>query len=561
MAYGKAPESSTKNHDSSTYIPVDSWIYPEMSRLYSLGFADTMFLSMRPYTRISLTHILDESEDAIRSSDSDEAKEILTVVRRELQDETAFPVQGRGLVYGTESVYTRVMGISGTTLRDSYHLGQTIVNDYGRPYQNGFNNITGFSALAERGRFSLYVRGEYQHSPSAVGYSQALGLQLSTLDEIPFSGGNLHQATIPTGPIAAQNPFRLVEATLSFHLLGHEISGGKSDAWLGPAQGGALAWTNNAENIYSIRINRVEPLHIPFLSAILGPIRYDFFYGSLKGHTAPNDDWTHSEMFSFRPTSNFEFAFQRTVIFGGKGHEPVTLHTFLKSFFDISDTTAEEKYSRNDPGARYSDFSASYRLPFVRKYATFYVDSIAHDDVTPISAPRRAAFRTGLYLSQIPSMRKLDLRVEAVDTDPRVSRSVGGYFNYYEAVQQQAYTNQGFIMGDWIGREGKGGQAWLTYHLSGNEWIQLEYLNKKNDKDFTQGAYNPVTNTYGPGGTTQNQFKAEVMKRFLHNSVEVNAWFQYEKWKAPIYLTGAQNNTVTAVKITFFPGLKATPTH
>ena len=64
----------------------------------------------------------------------------------------------------------------------------------------------------------------------------------------------------PPGPIAAQNPFRLVEASLSFHLLGHEISGGKSDAWLGPAQGGAMAWSNNAENIYSFRINRVEPL-------------------------------------------------------------------------------------------------------------------------------------------------------------------------------------------------------------------------------------------------------------------------------------------------------------
>ena len=27
--------------------------------------------------------------------------------------------------------------------RDSYHLGQTIVNDYGRPYASGFNNYTG----------------------------------------------------------------------------------------------------------------------------------------------------------------------------------------------------------------------------------------------------------------------------------------------------------------------------------------------------------------------------------------------------------------------------------
>lgn len=547
--YGTPDEKVKKEHNGSTYIPMDSWIYPEMSRLYSLGFADTAFQSMKPYTRMSLTHILDESEDDIRESDSDEAKEILAVIRRELQDETGFQGQGRGLVYGTHDVYTRVMGITGTTLRDSYHIGQTIENDYGRPYQHGFNNITGFAALAEKGRFSLYVRGEYQHAPTGVGYSQALSAEISAIDGIPFSGFNLHQATISTGPVAAQNPFRLVEATLSFHLLGNEISGGKSDAWLGPGQGGSVAWSNNAENIYSFRINRVDPLHIPYLSAILGPVRYDFFYGSLKGHTAPNDDWTHSAMFSFAPTSNFQFGFQRTVIFGGHGHEPVTIHTFLKSFFDVSDTTAAEKNGRDDPGARFSVFNASYRMPFVRKYVTFYADSIAHDDVTPISAPRRAAFRTGLYLSQIPGMRKMDFRVEAVDTDPRVSRSTGGTFNYYEGIQNQAYTNQGFIMGDWIGREAKGGQAWLTYHLSGKEWVQLEYLNKKNDKDFI------------PGGTTQNQFKAQVLKRFAHDNIELNAWFQYEKFKAPVYLPGAQNNTVTAVQITFFPGLKSIQAH
>ncbi len=562
-SYGIPDEDKKKDRDGSAYIPVDNWIYPEMTRLYSLGYADTMFLSMRPWTRKSVLHMLEDSEDAIRESDSDEAKEIYTAVEHELQPEsTNGGLIDRGLLYGTESVYTRLMGISGPILRDSYHLGQTIVNDYGRPYQTGFNALAGFSSIAEYGPFSLYVRGEYQHSPSATGYSQALSSQLSNFDLIPYSGGNLNSPTIPTGPIAAQNPFRLVEATLSVHLLGHEISGGKSDAWLGPAQGGALAWSNNAEDIYSFRINRVEPLHIPLISRLLGPVRYDFFYGSLKGHTAPNDDWTHSEMFAFKPTSNFEFGFQRTLIFGGKGHEPVTLHTFLKGFFDINDTTAAEKFSRSDPGARFTTFNMSYRLPLLRKYVTFYVDSIAHDDVTPPSAPRRAAFRTGLYLSQIPGMRKLDFRVEAVDTDPITSRSSGGFFNYYESVQEDGYTNKGFIMGDWIGREAKGGQAWLTYHLSGNEWVQLEYLNKKNDKDFIPGLQSTTAiGTFGPGGTTQNSFKAQVVKRLHHDDVELNAWFQYERWKAPIYLPGQQANATTAVQLTFFPGLKKAGTH
>jgi hypothetical protein len=561
IPYGTPDEDKVPEHYGSTYIPVDSWVYPAMTRLYGLGFLDTMTLSMRPYTRQSVLHMLEESEDDIRDSDSDEAKDIYAKLLREVkQEDTHGGVLQRGPVYGVESVYTRLMGISGQTLRDSYHLGQTISNDYGRPYEPGFNSIAGISSVNEYGRFSLYVRGEYQHAPAGTGYSTPLAAYISNyVDFISFSGYNVSQPTIPQGNIPAADPFRLIESTLSFHIAGTEISGGKSDAWLGPAQGGALAWSNNADNIYSFRINRVEPLYIPFLSRFLGPVRYDFFYGSLQGHTAPNDDWTHSEMFAFRPSKNFEFGFQRTIVFGGKGHEPVTIHTFLKGFFDVSDTTTALKYSRDDPGARYSDFNMSYRLPFVRKYVLFYVDSIAHDDVTPPSAPRRAAFRTGLYLSQIPGARKFDLRVEAADTDPITSRSSSGTFNYYEVVQQQAYTNKGLIMGDWIGREAKGGQAWLTYHLSGDEWVQVEYLNKKNDKDFGPGAPNPAaTGGFNPlGGTTQNQVKAAVTKRFLHNDLELNAWVQYERWTVPAYKTGQQSDTVAAFQITYFPGLKS----
>ena len=208
-----------------------------------------------------------------------------------------------------------------------------------------------------------------------------------------------------------------------------------------------MAWSNNAENIYSFRINRVEPLHIPYLSALLGPMRYDFFVGSLKGHTDPNDPWVHSEMFSFAPTSNFQFGFQRTVIWGGKGHEPITLHTFLKSFFDINDTTAAEKYSRNDPGARFSAFNFSWRLPFLRHYVTLYTDSIAHDDVTPLSAPRRAAYRPGIYLSQFPHLPKLDFRVEAASTDTSTLRSLSGQFNYFEGRPAPGLHQQGLHHG------------------------------------------------------------------------------------------------------------------
>jgi hypothetical protein len=550
----------------STYIPIDSPLYPMALRLYSMGYLDTAFISMRPWTRRSLVHMLQKSQPDIMDSGNEEAIAILARLKSYLADEAPDATDPSGAIYGLNSVYTRLMGITGDNLRDSFHLGQTLVNDYGRPYAEGFNNITGFSSVNEWGRFSLFVRGEYQHSPSRASYPYAVANQLSCSDLISHCpiGSTFIQDTIPYGNTQAVDTFALQEANASVLLRHHEISFGKSDAWLGPGYGGAMAYSNNAQDIYSFRINRVEPLHIPLVSRILGPARYDFFVGSLKGHTVPNDPWMHSEMFSFRPTSNFEFAFQRSVIWGGKGpgaprHEPITLHTFLKSFFDINDTTAAEKYSRNDPGARFSDFSFSWRLPFLSHYVTLYADSIAHDDVTPVSAPRRAAYRPGVYISQFPRLPNLDFRIEGVSTDTSTLRSLGGFFNYYEIIQQQGYTNKGFIMGDWIGREAKGGQAWLTWHLSPDQFIQIEYLNKKNPKDFIAG------------GTTQNQFKAEVVKNLTRN-LQLDTWFQYERWKAPVYAaspraaqnaTGpalyqpnAQNDSTIAAQFTWYPKLK-----
>lgn len=545
-----------KDHLGSSYIPVDSWVYPEALRLYSMGYLDSAFISMRPWTRRSLLHMLEKSATDIQNGGDEEAQSIYARIMTYLSAEVPGPsgtlstAMSRGAVYGLDTAYTRFMGIGGLTLRDSFHLGQSIVNDYGRPYQPGFNNLTGFSSVNEWNRFSLHIRGEYEHAPSAPGYDFGLASYVSFVDGVGFEPPNLHEATVPYGPLPASNPFRLQEASLSFHLLGHEVSGGKTDAWLGPGAGGAMAWSNNAENIYSFRINRIEPMHIPYFSRVFGPLRYDFFVGSLKGHTFPNSPWVHSEMFSLRPTNNFEFSFQRSVIWGGKGHEPVTLHTFFHSFFSLQDTQTDpaDKNSPNDPGARFSDFSFSWRLPFVRRYVTLYTDSIAHDDVSPISAPRRAAYRPGVYISQLPHLPKMDFRIEAASTDTSTLRSLNGAFNYYEGIQRQGYTNKGFIMGDWIGREAKGGQAWLTYHLSGNEWIQLEYLNKKTPKDF-------IVN-----GTTQNQVKLEVVKR-LRPDIELDAWYQYERWIAPVYKTDHQTDNIVSFQFTFYPKLRQTGAH
>jgi hypothetical protein len=524
----------------STYIPMDSWVYPALDRLHALGYLDTAFLGLRPWTRLSIAHMLQSSADAIDANvNDDEARTIYLAVQKEVAPDIERASEGRVGRTEFESVYTNLRGISGTPLRDSFHLGQTIINDYGRPYQEGFNNYTGFSARAEAGRFSLYFRGEYQHSPNAAGYSMPLALALTNIDQIPYAT-NPVQATIPQGPIDTRDQFRVLEALLSYHILGHEISFGKNDHWWSPDKGASMSWSTNAENTYAFEINRIEPLRIPFLSRLIGPIRYDFFVGNLPGHTYPIDPWVHAEKISFKPTRDLEFGFERTVIWGGKGHVPITIHSFLKSFFSFQNVSVEEKFSRHDPGARFGSFDFSYRLPFVRNWLTLYSDSVVHDDLSPISAPRRSGVHPGIYLSHFPVLTHLDMRVEGASTDPVSDAHANGNFLYYETVQRQGPTINGSLFTDWIGRDAKGGQGWLTYHLSPNEDVQFMYRNAKVDKAFI------------PGGTTQNVFEGSITKRVLKD-IEIKGWVAREEWKAPIYKPGPQSDTLISAQIKWYP--------
>jgi hypothetical protein len=542
--FGAAQESDSQG---SVYVPMDSWIYPALDRLHALGYLDTAFLGLRPWTRMSIAHMLEYDQDRIESeAGNDEAHAIYDAILGEIKPDLDRSTELAHPHAELESVYSAFRGISGLPLRDSFHLGQTLVDDYGRPYEGGFNDYTGFSGRAEAGRFSLYFRGEFQHAPSATGYSPTLAAYLSNaIDSIPYTS-NPVQDTIPEGPIASANDARIMEAILSFHLVGHEVSIGKGDHWLGPDKGAAMLWSNNAEDTYNFEINRVEPLHIPLVSRVLGPFRYDFFVGSLKGHTYPNDPWVHVEKVSFKPTRDLELSFDRMVIWGGKGHEPITLHTFLHSFFSFQNVTSAEKLSSDDPGARFGTFDFNYRLPFLSKWITLYADSLVHDDVSPVSAPRRAGIHPGIFLARFPGLEHLDLRVEGANTEPVSHYNPDGspinqgQFLYWEVVQRQGPTSKGFLVGDWAGREGEGGQAWLTYHLSPQEEVHFMYRRAKAAKVFI------------PGGTTQNDFEVYVCKRVMKD-FEVRGSFQYEGWKAPIYQPGPETDTTTTFQVTWFP--------
>lgn len=532
---------------ASTYVPLDSWVYPAIERLAVGRYIPMPFMGLRPWTRMNCARMLAGLNQRLLANL--ELPPEMNAIRRDLNAE--FPdelsaLEGKPFEsIRLDSLYTRITGIAGQPLNDN-NLGQTLTNNYGRPYQEGFNNSTGFSARADDGRFSFYVSGEYQHSPSASPYPLSAREAIAFVNQEPLQ---------PATPFAEINRFRLLDTYVSTKLLGQDISIGKQSLYWGPSQSGSLLMSNNAEPFWMLRINQTEPLYIPGVSKFFGPFRLDNFLGELSGHTQfPQAPFIYGQKLSFKPFGSYsvgkngyhpfqgmEISFARTVVFAGQNHVPMTFGSFWSALTSFGTVPADVKFSRNDPGARFASFDFSWQA---WKWINIYIDMLTHDEITPLAAPRRAALNPGFYLARIPGLPKLDLRVEGVTTNRFVSPATGGFFFYYEVVYRNLYVNNGNLFGSWIGREANGYQAWSIYHLGPKTSLQLAYRNTKIAKDYI------------PQGSTQQivNFSAVLRPR---NDVEFQGFVQYESWLEPTLAGTRQQDLTASVQFTWWPSMVA----
>ena len=132
----------------SPYVPMDSWVYPAFDRLAAMGFVQSEMLGMRPWTRLECVRLLEEAQSRLGSEEDSGprgAGKIIQALEREFGNELDQLTRGSNRNLELNSLYTRVTGISGKPLTDGFHFGQTIINDNGRPYQEGMNAIAGFT--------------------------------------------------------------------------------------------------------------------------------------------------------------------------------------------------------------------------------------------------------------------------------------------------------------------------------------------------------------------------------------------------------------------------------
>jgi hypothetical protein len=525
---------SKPGNQGSPYVPLYSWVYPIFDRLIALGYVNTGMVGQRPWTRLECARLLTEASEPFEGplegklAESPDLSVMLRALDREFSADSELLVDGgRNSGAHLESVYTRFTGIAGKPLTDSEHFGETLTHDYGRPYQEGLNNVTGFSGWVTAGRWVAYTRGEYQYAPSGPAYSAPVRNFIARADSNPLQPGN---------PIPTTSQFQLLDAYVGLNFGNWELTFGQQSLYWGPGRMGALNLSNNAVPIRMIQLNRTTPILLPWIFHCLGPMHMDLFFGNMDGHKFPPSAIFHGEKFTFMPLPNLEAGFSRTVVMGGLGR-PLTMRSVWNSYTSVS-TIANENPS-NDPGKRTSGFDASYRIPIPHYPLSFYVDALATDNTSPWADWRRAGINTGLYLPKLPGLNKLDLRVEAAYTDVPFPEPTGNFI-YYDGFYHDLYTNKGQLIGNPVGRDGKAYQAWTRYWIGARTNLEFSYRHVQ------------VSPKFVPGGGTINDASVRT-DYWLHKVWNVHASVQYEQWNYPILAHGPQANVTSSVGITFAP--------
>src|SRR5467141_393332 len=540
-------EHRDRKRMGSPSVSLDSWVYSAFERLAALRAINTQIMGVKPWTRIECARLTEEAGETLQQGQTFNSEEAARL-QKQLAQEFAYEIDlldgGRNFTANLESVYARAVSISGPPVTDSFHFGQTVAYDFGRPFQRGTNGQAGGSFSAAAGPLTLYVRAEYQHAPSAPALSSAAVNAISTADVVPPS-------EVQAGPFMPINRLQLLDAYVGVNLGNWQLTLGKQSLSWTPAPDGSMIWSDNAEPVNMVRFVNPEPVHLPSILRFLGPVRIDHFFGRLEGHPYVPRPFEYGQKISMKPASFLELGFARTSTIGGQG---VNNGNQLTSGY-LLDNFLGRQVGGSVPGHTNTEMDWTFYVPKVRNYIVLYGDAYAADDQVPIKNPPKNPWHPGIYITRFPKLPKLDLHVERVSTaEPGLAYQSyyqggpanKGQLNYWNFSYRDGYTNGGFIIGNSVGRDGRAFQGWLTYWLSPSNSLQVSYKNSSVAGDFMPG-----------GGAWQDYSVRNEMHLRSHFYMKTELQYEHIS-RYPILFNGPQKNITAILEVGFSPSKRET---
>jgi hypothetical protein len=523
----------------SPFVPLDSWVYSTFERLAALRYVSSAILGLKPWTRLECARLTEEAAESLQAADKPkpDAAGLVARLQQEFGYEVGLLSGGHNLTANIDSLYVRTVSISGPALTDSYHFGQTVAYDFGRPYERGTNGQAGGSFDASAGPLTIYVRAEYQHAPAAPAFSDAAQNVIAHADGVPL-------AEVQSGAVATTNQPQLLDSYVAADFHNFQLAVGRQSLSWAPGPD-SMMWSDNAEPVNMIRLVNPEPFLLPGFLRHLGPVRVDQFFGRLDGHPYVPNPFVFGQKINVKLFPFLELGFGRRGMIGGTGGDPLTTSNLLHSIFGLA-TGGTTTSPGSVPGDNESEMDWTFYVPKLRNYIVLYGDAYAEDDILPIENPARNPWHPGLYVTHIPGIARLDFHIEGVSTEqPGLIALAGGgnrgIFNYWNQNYQDGNTNNGHLIGNVVGRDGRTVQSWFTYWLSVRNTLVLSYK------------HNSVASDFIPGGGAWQDYTLQNQSYFK-NGFYLKTELQYEHISHyPILFPQARRNVTAILELGFIP--------
>jgi hypothetical protein len=428
---------------SSANIPIDSWIYTALDRLFASNLIESGFKGTRPYTRIEAARLLSEAimnKDKILSQEKELLEYFLKQLEWEFREELD---ENYRHSKKSPKIYIkpiRELKIAYNKSHGNYlsypNINKNEVNQFPLTYNNGGIKYP------EHNNVSLEFSTE-------IKVSENLSFYLHPLFEYKQ---NIHNKEDKSA--------RFHKIYAKFTAYNTELQIGRDSIWWGQGRHGSLILTDNAWPFNMIKISNPTPFLLPWYFRYLGPFKYTFFVTELEEDRTIPDTKLGGFRMNFKPHPRFEIGLSRVAMMGGDGRPDIGMDEILSIFFGDNIANIDE-----DTSNQIAAIDFCYKLPFKWKIfnqAEFYAEWGGEDEAGGF--PSKAAYIIGIYLPKLTKDGRTDLLLEYAHTH----RS---WYSHY--IYETGYSYKGNILGHHMG-----GDATDVYFQIGR------YLNKKTRIDF-----------------------------------------------------------------------------
>jgi len=275
-----------------------------------------------------------------------------------------------------------------------------------------------------------------------------------------------------------------IRGSISYSWSNGSISAGKDQMLWGYGQNGRIVLSDKSPSYPMIRFDysplkwlRFNYMHAWLNSAVIDSARsYD------KGNALFGDNrelyvrkYFVSHTLTFLPAKGLSLSVGESMIYSDD-FDPGYLLPIM--FFKAYDQyQSRYKLSTGSNGQFFFNVSSRNFIPKTHLYASLFIDEI----------------RTGSIFDKAKSRNQLGYTVGASRTDVGISYLTLGLeytrinpFVYNNLIPAQTYTNQSYLLGDWMGQNADRVTAWATYNPMPrlSTTVQFNYIRKGRDGDL-----------------------------------------------------------------------------